>query len=124
MKQAQGSRKFYFVFTISVFLTLFMSITAIRIEWANAAAGGYLPRPQPPSIEGNDIPWRVSGAYITELGLRRSVAHERGFNFDEDEALFSIALSRRQLAELDQRLRRAAANNKLRDLVSTVGLLQ
>lgn len=114
---------FPWAFIAMCILTAVICSTAIRIELANSAMGGYLPRPQPPSIEGNDIPWRVGGSHMWELIVRRSIAREQGLELT-DEELLALPLTDEQNARLQKRLDWSRANVRLHGLVSTVGLLQ
>jgi len=75
---SETNRRGWFFLIAMLVVTGIVASTAIRIEWYNQAAGGFLPRPQPPSMEGNGVKWRASGAHMVEWHFRRRVARERG----------------------------------------------
>ncbi|MEM1213734.1 MAG: hypothetical protein AAGI68_15710 [Planctomycetota bacterium] len=110
-----------------VVITSVAASTAIRIEWYNHAVGGFLPRPQPPSLEGNDVKWRAAGPKMMEWHYRIGLAQERGLELDsvkDREALFALSLSGVQRRELSEIKRSARLNTEFRSLVAGMGLLQ
>jgi len=115
-------RAWFFV-ALMLIITGVVASTAIRIEWYNHAVGGYLPRPQPPSIEGNEVKWRTTSADMAEKSFRRSIAYDRGLERNH-EALDSLELSNEELQEIDQVRRHARLNSEFRNLVSSMGVMQ
>lgn len=108
-----------------VIITAIVASTAIRIEWYNHAVGGFLPRPQPPSIEGNDIKWRVGHPDWAEAGYRRELAYDRGLGVGlTDEQLASLPVSDTEQAEINRLKRKSRLNAEFRSLVGSMGCMQ
>lgn len=108
-------------------ISAIVASTAIRIEWYNHAVGGFLPRPQPPSLEGNDVKWRASGARVAEWHFRYRLAIERGLELhflDDKDELFAMKLDPVQQAELDEIKHYARLNSEFRSLVAGMGCVQ
>lgn len=115
------------MFATMLLITGVVASTAIRIEWYNHAVGGFLPRPQPPSMEGNDVKWRASGPHMAEWHYRSRVAWDQGLELDlveDKEALFALPLSEGQQNELAGIKHGAALNARFRHLVETMGCMQ
>lgn len=112
--------------TALLLLTAWVSATAVRIEVLNHQMGGFLPRPQPPSIEGNDIPWRSSSRRMMEPAYRRSILYNRGMEAADldDDAVMTVGLSPSEQEELERYLQRVEYNSELRAIVSGPGILQ
>jgi len=113
--------------TLMVAITAIAASTAMRIEWYNHAVGGFLPRPQPPSMEGNEIKWRATGPRMVEWHYRSRIAYDRGLELDlvdDKEALFAIPLTTSQQIEVDEMKRHAELNTEFLALVQSMGLLQ
>lgn len=104
-------------------VTAVVASTAIRIEWYNHAVGGFLPRPQPPSIEGNDVKWRATGAWMAERMYRERLLYEKGIEYSEDN-LQALELTASQQTELAEIKRQARLNAEFRSLVGSMGLWQ
>lgn len=115
------TRCVFFVFM--VLITGVACSTAIRIEILNARVGGFLPRPQPPSVEGNNVKWRVAARTTVERIYKQQVLHERGIDYS-DEALDTLVLTPRELRELEEQQRLARLDARFRSVVSSLGLLQ
>ncbi len=99
------------VFSIAVFLCLWVVHTCLQIEIRNHLVGGILPRREPGE-------WRESP--ITTEGKWRWYESQRR---RDPELLRGILVSREQ-AEMEADLRRNRATNALRRWVSSAGLLQ
>ncbi|MFK7788393.1 MAG: hypothetical protein AB8C95_02725 [Phycisphaeraceae bacterium] len=113
----------WFLIVLMLIVTFVVASTAIRIEWYNHAVGGFLPRPQPPSIEGNEIKWRTTSADMAEKSYRRGLAYERGIE-PTDEIINSMVLSAEQKSEVQKIRRHAKLRSKFRNLVSSMGCMQ
>lgn len=128
MRKATPSPRSLLAWSALLLLTAWVSATAIRVEVLNHRMGGYLPRPQPPSLEGNDIPWRVSTRRVMEPGYRRHLLLERGgvaaLDGLDDKAVMAIELTPAESNELERYLERVDDNRRLRALVSGPGMLQ
>ncbi|MEM1354974.1 MAG: hypothetical protein AAGH88_08825 [Planctomycetota bacterium] len=114
---------------LTVIVSGVVASTAIRIECYNHAVGGFLPRPQPPSMEGNNIKWRVSGPSMAERSYRQSIARDQGFVLSDDfetrsQELQKITLTNEQQQELLTIKRQVKLDADFRAFVSTMGLLQ
>lgn len=94
-------------------LALLVGSTAIRIEIANASAGGRLPRDVEGIREvGGNPKWRVSRE-SEDYWVRWLLDAQNG---DRDTATLKATLSQEQLGELDRIVTQAKANNHLRRL--------
>ncbi|XAM00393.1 hypothetical protein OT109_03190 [Phycisphaeraceae bacterium D3-23] len=111
------------LFLLMVLVTLVVCSTAVRIEVLNAQVGGFLPRPQPPSVEGNNIKWRTTGPSMVERMFRTRLLFERGIEYT-DEARDALVLTPDELRRLGEEKRLARLDARFRSVVSSMGLLQ
>lgn len=111
------------MFATMLLITGVVASTAIRIEWYNHAVGGFLPRPQPPSMEGNEVKWRVGHPDFAEEGYRRELAYARGLELS-DEKLKALPVTAEQQEEIDRIRYQSTLDAEFRALVSSMGLLQ
>lgn len=119
----RGTFRYWRTPALMMIITAVVASTAIRVEWYNHAVGGFLPRPQPPSMEGNDVKWRTTGADMAEKAYRVSLAMERGLE-PTDEVIATLDLSSAEQQELSETRRQARLNAKFRGLIETMGLIQ
>lgn len=111
------------ILVLLLIVTAVVVSTAIRVELLNAEMGGYLPRPQPPSIEGNDIPWRLTSSRMIEENYKRSLLAERGIEISDD-AIASMELNASERDELEEMKQWNSASAKLKHLLEGMGIWQ
>lgn len=94
-------------------LALVVAVIAARVEYLNAAAGHYLPRTDPRDVGS----WRTT--FLNEERWRRYYGPR-----DESGAPVVRDLTADERRQMDSDIARMNADSRLRDWVSSAGLLQ
>jgi len=118
-----------FVLALLIFLTGVASYTALRIEYLNQLAGGFLPRKDVSKPDGTVKAWRVtSDESRKEIFLRQLLINRGDMEYSSYEmfmqSIDDLELSPSETVALENYVKKWRANRQLREVIDSFGLFQ